>query len=164
MYKYNSSTHINAYKIPDGTYIYTKDLLELKYASQKEQSSSVDSRLAGSQTPLRIPAWSKKLQQHLDKDFASYILWCIEKGFHIGVNPPVSLKSGTKNMQSALQHPEIIDDYLQKELLQEQVQGPFPVHTTRLVHINCFGVIQKTTAWKVVLDHRFILSRGSKHQ
>ena len=35
-------------------------------------------------------------------------------------------------MQSALQHPEIIDDYLQKELLQEQIRGPFPAHVASL--------------------------------
>ena len=152
MYKYNSTTHITAYKTPnamryhpgkDGIYIYTKDLLELEYASQKEHSSSVDSRLTGTQTPLRLPAWSKKLQQHPDKDFASYILRGIEKGFHIGINPAVSLKSATRNMQSALQHPEIIDDYLQKELLQEQIRGPFPAHTAPSVHINRFGIIPK---------------------
>ena len=149
----------------DGTYIYTKDLLELEYTSQKEQSSSVDLRLSGTQTPLRLPAWSKKLQQHPDKDFASYILRGIEKGFHIGVNPGVSLKSATRNMQSASQHPEIIDDYLQKELLQEQIRGPFPVFTRPPQYtITALVSSQKTTPWKVSLDHRFVLSRGSKRQ
>ena len=48
-------------------------------------------------------------------------------------------------MQSALQHPEIIDDYLQKELLQEQIRGPFPAHVAPSVHISHFGIIPKKT-------------------
>ena len=42
-------------------------------------------------------------------------------GFHIGVNPAISLKPVMRNMQSAAQHPKIIEDHLQKELRQEQI-------------------------------------------
>ena len=124
---FNISTHVNActpdttcsYLGRDGVYIYTKDLLDLEQAPQKEQSSIVNPRLAGVHTPLHLAAWSKKLHRHPDKDFSNYILRGIENGFHIGINPAVSLKPATRNMQSASQHPEVIDDYLQKELLQE---------------------------------------------
>lgn len=44
-------------------------------------------------------------------------------------------------MQSALQHLEVIENYFQKELLQEQIWGPFPPHLAPSVHINHFGVI-----------------------
>ena len=40
----------------------------------------------------------------------------------------MSLKPATRNMQSASQHTEVIDDYLQTELLQEQIRGPFCTH------------------------------------
>jgi len=111
--------------------------------SRKEQSFTADTRLAGIHTPLHLVAWSKTLQRHPDKDFSSYILRGIKKGFHIGINPAILLKPATKNMLSAQQHPEVIDDYLQKELQQEQMKGPFPPHLAPAVHINCFGVIPK---------------------
>ena len=153
MSNYNISTHINActpdtthsYSGRDGVYIYTKDLLELEHTLQKEQPSIVDPRLAGVHTSLHLAAWSKKLRQHPDKDFSNYILRGIENGFYIGIDPAVSLKPATRNMQSASQHPDIIDDYLQNELLQEQIRGPFSPHYAPSVHINHFGVISKNT-------------------
>ena len=82
----------------DGTYIYTEDLLELEHAC------SIDLRLAVIHTPLNLASWNKRLQQHPGKDFSSYILWGTENG----VNPAALLKLATTNMQSALQHLEVI--------------------------------------------------------
>ena len=132
--------------------------MELQQASQKEPSFNVDSRLAGIHTPLNLAAWNKKLKGHPDKDFASYILRGIENGFHIGVHPAIPLKPATKNMQSATQHPEVIDDYLQRELWQEQIRGPFPPHLAPSVHINRFGVIPKKHQpgkWRLITDLSF---------
>jgi len=54
---------------------------------------------------------------HPDRDFSYGILRGIEYGFYIGVVPSVLLTPARSNMESATQHPEIIDDYLQNELL-----------------------------------------------
>ena len=61
-------------------------------------------------------------------------------------------------MQSASKHPEVINDYLQKEILQEQIRGPFPPHLAPSVHINRFGVIPKKHQpgkWRLITDLSF---------
>ena len=105
----------------DGMYAYTKDLLELEYTSRRQQSSGVDPHLAEVWTPLHLDSWLRRLRYHPDRDFSFYILRGIEYGFYIGVNPSVSLTPAASNMQSAIQHPEIIDDYLQNDLLLNRI-------------------------------------------
>ena len=92
-------------------YIYTKDLLKLEHTFQRGQSISVDPRLTGIHTPLRLESWRKRLYLHPDREFASYILRGIEKGFYIGVDAAFPRIPAKKNMQSASQHPDVIDKY-----------------------------------------------------
>jgi len=73
-------------------------------------------------------------------------------GFHIGANPSVKLKSANKNMFSAQQHPEDIDEYLKKEV---QLGNILPPATAPAVHINRFGVIPKKHQpgkWRLITD------------
>ena len=61
-------------------------------------------------------------------------------------------------MQSALKHPEVINDYLQKKILQEQIRGRFPPHLAPSVHINRLGVIPKKHQpgkWRLITDLPF---------
>ena len=142
----------------DGTYVYTKDLFKLEHTFKNEQSASVDPRLTGIYTPLRLESWHKKLEQHPDQDFSSYILRGIENGFNIGVNPAVPLRPATRNMLSASQHPDVIDDYLQAELQEHRIRGPFPSHLAPSVHINRFGIIPKKHQpgkWRLITDLSF---------
>jgi len=57
-------------------------------------------------------------------------------GFHIGANSSVKLKSASKNMLSPQQHPEVIYDYLKKEVQLGNILGPFPPATAPVVHIT----------------------------
>ena len=67
-------------------YTYAKDLLKLEHTFQRRQSISVDPRLTGIQTPPHLESWHKRLYQHSDKKFSSYILRGIENVFYIGVD------------------------------------------------------------------------------
>jgi len=61
-------------------------------------------------------------------------------------------------MQSATQHPEIIDDYLLNELLLNRILGPFSPHLAPSIHINCFGCIPKkhqVEKWHLITDLSF---------
>jgi len=150
--------HYNFYAGKDGRYMYTKDLLELDYISRKQQSCVVDPRIVEVHTPLHLASWWTRLRYHPHRDFSHCILRGIEFRFYIGVDPSVLLTPARSNMQSATQHPEIINDYLQNELLLNRMLGPFSPHLAPSVHINCFGCIPRGR--KVAFDYRLILSRG----
>ena len=63
-----------------------------------------------------------------------------------GVNRSKGLSSAKKNMQSAAQNPEVIEEYLQKEMEKGNILGPFSPSMMPAVHINRFGVIPKNTS------------------
>ena len=61
-------------------------------------------------------------------------------------------------MQSASQHPDVIDKYIQAELEEDRIKGPFHSHLAPSVHINRFGVIPKkhqAGKWRLITDLSF---------
>ena len=139
-------------------YIYTKDLLKLEHTFQRGQSISVDPRLTGIHAPLQLASWQKRLYPHPDKEFSSYILRGIEKGFYIGVDAAFPLISAKKNMQSASQHLDVIDKYIQAKLKKNRIKGPFHSHLAPSVHINRFGLFLKkhqAGKWRLITDLSF---------
>ena len=61
-------------------------------------------------------------------------------------------------MSSAQQHPEVIDDYLRKEITASNILGPFSSLSAPMVHINRFGVIPKKHQpgkWRLITDLSF---------
>jgi len=127
----------------DWQYIYTKNLWKLHEKSKAGLTAGIDSHLGGVSTPLQLNAWKCRLRHHPDQDFASYILQGIEYGYHIGTDPPESLEPAAKNMTSAMKHPTIIDECLEKEVDSKNILGPFPSTSAPAVHINLFGVTPK---------------------
>ena len=80
-------------------------------------------------------------------------------GFRIGFSySNHSLQSANKNMQSALEHPEVVDAYLVEELVNNRLIGPFSRSSIPEAHINRFGIIPKSDSGKwhliVVLNKR----------
>ena len=90
-----------------------------------------------------------------DKQLVQFVLKGISKGFRIGfVKPVSSLKSARSNLNSALEHPEVVTEYLRTEMLLGRVAGPFPPGAVPHVHISRFGVIPKgqTGKWRLIVD------------
>ena len=77
-------------------------------------------------TPLVAPAWEAALAAHPDRAFARYIVAGIKQGFRIGFRRGDSLRSASRNMLSALEHPEVVQSYLEKECSFARMLGPFP--------------------------------------
>ena len=98
-----------------GAYIYTNNLLRLENTAKSGSSATVDPYHTGVTTSLCIDSW-KHLQHYPDQDFTGCILRGIQFGFHIGVESPVSLTSAFKNISTAHQHAEVINEYIQKEV------------------------------------------------
>lgn len=61
-------------------------------------------------------------------------------------------------MPSAALHPEVVSDYLDKELALGRMLGPFPLSHAPSCHISRFGVIPKghnTGKWRLITDLSF---------
>ena len=63
-------------------------------------------------------------------------------GFRLGSNK-MTTKSARKNLKSAVVHPSVIDEYLQKEVSLGRLSGHYPPSSCPGIHINRFGVIPK---------------------
>ena len=91
-----------------------------------------------------------------EQNLIHFFLRGITAGFHIGYNPTSeSLKSSKRNMQSAVLHLEVVDEYLAKEQKTGRVMDPFNQITIPEAHINRFGVISKAhqlNKWQLIVD------------
>ena len=105
-------------------------------------------------TPPRYTTWQCHLRPHPHQDLVQYFLQGISTGFRIGFDGS-STHSAKNNLKSALDHPTVIDDYLQHELLLGRISGPYLPSMCPDVHINRFGVIPKNNQpdkWRLVTD------------
>ena len=103
-----------------------------------------------------LEGWHRALSSHTDQTFAHYIIEGLCQGFRIGFNRSSPLRSAANNMGSALQHPEVISEYLQKEKAPGRLLGPFGRECSfPELHINRFGVIPKghtSGKWRLITD------------
>ena len=80
----------------------------------------------------------------------------MRESFRIGFRWASGLKSTHRNMESALQHPEVVTEYLRKECSLGRMLGPFPESRgLPHLHISKFGVISKgqnTGKFRLITD------------
>ena len=107
-------------------------------------------------TPLHTQNWQALLEEYPSKPLASFFMFRISHGFRIGFNQPFStLKSAKKNLDCALQHPQVVGEYLLEEVTQQRVAGPFHASAVPKIHISRFGVIPKNhkpNKWRLIVD------------
>ena len=90
-----------------------------------------------------------------------FLLSGIREGFRIGFRRSAPLHSASRNMQSALDHPEVVQAYLDSECARGRMLGPFSASARGSLpprHINRFGVIPKgrnTGKWRLITDLSF---------
>ena len=58
---------------------------------------------------LKLHAWEAALRQYPDKALSRFLVVGLRDGFRIGFNQRAPLKPAQRNMQSAHDHPEVID-------------------------------------------------------
>lgn len=78
-------------------------------------------------TPL-VPVSCRSLLHHYPfRSMSELFLRGITTGFRIGFQYPTGrLSSATRNLHSARDHPEVVQEYLRKEVAERRVMGPFP--------------------------------------
>ena len=77
----------------------------------------------------------------------------LANGFRIG-SPLSTLRPVRRNLSSALEHPEVAEDYLQKEIAENRVAGPFTPEAC-VGYVSRFGVIPKSHQphkWRLIFD------------
>ena len=105
-------------------------------------------------SPLVVERWVVLLDTHPDKDFVTYILQGISKGFRIGYDYNRTTKRATSNLLSASQNPEVVTRYIQEEVALGRLIGPLEPELAARAHITSFGVIPKghTGKWRLIVD------------
>ena len=91
----------------------------------------VDARMTISNKQLALP-FGKAFQQEVDfvpNNRHTY-------GFQIGYSIQKSLKSAKRIFGCALDHPEIMDQYMIEELAQNRVASPFHIIWAPYMHIS----------------------------
>ena len=138
------------------SYQYTEDLMAI--AARKGCAIGGASRDGGINTivtPLRVSEWEKLLLPHPDRQFVDYLLDGMKKGFRIGFNYLSKTRVTKRNMKSAYQHPEVVQQYIDNEVRLGRVRGPLQPEETARVHISRFGVIPKPHQpgkWRMIVD------------
>ena len=110
-------------------------------------------------TPLTPHNWAAALTGFLYQPVVAFFLSGIAQGFRVGFDYSKGvLKSASRNLNCALQHKEVVDEYLQKELAQHRISGPFLKKEVSRVNISRFGVIPKShqpDKWRLIVDLSF---------
>ena len=135
-------------------YAYTPDLVALDSCHPSHRSPPHPA-LARVTTPLKLPAWRAALSGHPDPRFVTYILDGIEHGFRIGFERPRPLRTSTGNCPSAEAHPQIVVEYIQKEVMLGRFIGPFTAGAIPHMQLSKFGVIPKGHTpgkWRLITD------------
>ncbi len=106
-------------------------------------------------TPLVWDHWQSMMADHPDRNFVNYVLGGIRNGFRTGCVRSISFTSARRNMRSALEHPEVVREYLEKEVQRGVLLGPFERGTIPGVVVSRFGVIPKggrLGRWRLIVD------------
>ena len=107
-------------------------------------------------TPLVINEWRKCLAKHPDKEFVDYIIRGLEEGFRLGFRcGACARQSARSNMHSARERPEVIDDYLAREVGLGRVMGPLERKEFPDIHVSRFGLVPKghqPDKWRLIVD------------
>lgn len=99
--------------------------------------------------------FKKHVASHPDRSLADYVVQGIRDGFKISFDyTNHRTKRAGQNMQSALERPGVVQDYLRKECCEGRIIGPLPLSSFPQAQVSCFGVIPKGTSgkWRLILD------------
>jgi hypothetical protein len=105
--------------------------------------------------PLNLEAFVHELREYTSPR-KEYVLAGIRDGFRVGFVPErVVLRPSLRNLNSASQHPDVIDIYLSAEVAHRRVAGPYPYPRLPSLQTSSFGVIPKRHQpgkWRPILD------------
>ena len=106
------------------------------------------------ESPLRWKEWDTRLTSYPDHRLRSYIVKGICYGFQVGYNYDTVRCPSKGNIKSALDNPQVIQDYLHMEVKEGRIVGPLDLKEHPILHTSRFGVILKSTPgkWRLIVD------------
>ena len=115
----------------------------------------VSPALEGVRSPLQWEVWQEHLRSHPDRDYAEYLICGLRDGFRIGFDyQGHKCRSSRENMRSAVERPEVVREYIEKECIAGRLLGPLDPALFPEVHTSRFGVIPKSDpgGWRLIVD------------
>ena len=132
------------YTLTGVPYRYTGNLLRLQAATPSLCLAHA-AELSRVSSPLlpRLSVWCTGLDDHPDREFARYVVEGLRVGFRIGFDYATPLRPAKRNMPSAAEHPEVIDQYVEGERAGDRILGPFVRGAIVGMQANRLGVVPK---------------------
>ena len=119
---------------PDGKYDYMEDLKVLASRVSPVSTGSLPSAWCAINSPLIVSEWQQQLDSHPDREFVQYLLKGMAEGFRIGFNyEQCNSSSAKRNMQSAIDNPQVVREYLAREGSLGRIVGPLESGTSDIV-------------------------------
>ena len=110
-------------------------------------------------TPINIARLELELFSHPDRDFVQSLLRDISTGFNIGYTGPWQTHT-VKNLLSVRNNPQVVKDYLLKEISLRHIAGPFKVPLLPNLQYSPIGLVpKKDGSWRLIMD--LSASKGS---
>ena len=102
-------------------------------------------------TPINVVVLERELSRHLDRIFVSNIINSLRYGTHVGYTGPHKPRV-SRNLISAIQHPEVVSGNLRKELGLGRVAGPFNSPPLSNLQYHPVGVVPKkhSSEWRTI--------------
>ena len=134
---------------------YLQELLELERCVPPV-GRKVGKALSHVNTLLRPAQWEEALVGHPDREFAAYVIRGLREGFRVGYKyGSHALTPASRNMQSARQNRQVVEEYLGKEVAEGQVVGPLIPTSVAGVQVSPLRVIPKSHQpgkWRLIVD------------
>ena len=107
-------------------------------------------------TPLISVNWSCALDTYPNRGLVDFFIQGITQGFRIGFSyDSQTLKMAKRNLEGALSHPDVVENYLQTEVSLRRLAGSFSSLSLPSCQISRFGVIPKNLQlrkWQLIVD------------
>ena len=108
-------------------YPYTAQLRAIEACGQRKKLQDIPSEWCQVITPVSLDFWKAELATHPDNLFAFWIYNGFEYGFSIGFSSEApELRSSYFNMLSASEHPQVVSEYIAKELSSQHLMLGIP--------------------------------------
>ncbi len=125
-----------------GVYLHVADLLILAGRKPLDDTHShlFPREWSSIQTPMYADVWTSNLQDHPDRAYCRFLTDGLRARFRVGVRYGGAVCKGVaSNMPTACDHPEVVSEFLEKELRAGRVFGPIEDECLPLVQINRLG-------------------------
>ena len=141
-----------------GLYAYTAHLeeFERRRPGAQERVKPAEVEWSHIQCPMVSRVWEQCLRDHPDRRYREYLVNGFVAGFRVGFQyGKKKCASATANMQSAVLQPDVVDEYLAKEVRLGRVVGLLEPGSHPRAQINRFGLVPKNHQpgkWRLIVD------------